>query len=237
MEGIMAKLQAPFTPEEIEWRVGNANKEKLKGMALAYVTNRAIQNRLDDVFGVFGWKNEFREWRNNSQLCGISVKVEGEWVTKWDGADDSDFESTKGGLSDAMKRAAYQWGIGRYLYELDAPWMPIKPQGKSFVLVKTPELPDWALPEGYVKPKQTKTEPKEAPAPWDDDFGGTVVDEGDPVITEKQRARLFALAKQNSFADEELRNLLGSYGYETSKEVKRKDYQKICNIIEGKEAE
>ena len=83
---------------------------------------------------------------------------------------------------------------------------------------------------------KTYREPVKEEVPFDD-FGGTVVDEGDPVITEKQRARLFALAKSNNFADEELRNLLGSYGYETSKEVKRKDYQKICNIIEGKDAE
>lgn len=87
--------------------------------------------------------------------------------------------------------------------------------------------------EESPKPKEAP-KPKESPAPWDDDFGGTVVEEGEPVITEKQRARLFALAKQNGFTDEELKNLLGSYGYETSKEVKRKEYQKICDTIEGK---
>ncbi|KAG3043437.1 hypothetical protein PC121_g22543 [Phytophthora cactorum] len=115
----MKRLQDPFPPEEIEWRVGSTNGDKTKGIALAYVTNRAIQNRLDEVFGVFGWRNEYREWKEKSQLCGISVKVEGEWITKWDGADDSNMEAVKGGLSDAMKRAAYQWGIGRYLYKLE----------------------------------------------------------------------------------------------------------------------
>ncbi|OMF47749.1 MULTISPECIES: Rad52/Rad22 family DNA repair protein [Paenibacillus] len=146
---IMKRLQDPFPPEEIEWRVGSTNGDKTKGIALAYVTNRAIQNRLDEVFGVFGWRNEYREWKEKSQLCGISVKVEGEWITKWDGADDSNMEAVKGGLSDAMKRAAYQWGIGRYLYKLENMWVPIKAAGRSHVLVSEPQLPSWALPEGF----------------------------------------------------------------------------------------
>ncbi|RCW44252.1 Rad52/Rad22 family DNA repair protein [Paenibacillus prosopidis] len=152
---IMKRLQDPFLPDEIEWRVGSTNGDKTKGIALAYVTNRAIQNRLDEVFGVFGWRNEFREWKNNSQLCGISVKVDGEWVTKWDGADDSNMEAVKGGLSDAMKRAAYQWGIGRYLYNLESVWVDLIPAGKSHKMKAPPKLPAWALPEGYsygVKP-------------------------------------------------------------------------------------
>lgn len=156
---IMAKLQAPFKPEDLEWRVGSTNHDKTKGMALVYVTNRAIQNRLDNVFGVFGWKNEFKEWKSNSQLCGISVKVQDEWITKWDGADDSAMESVKGGLSDSMKRAAYQWGIGRYLYDFPTQWVPLKPIGKSYILAETPKVPTWALPKEY-KPQST-TQPKQ----------------------------------------------------------------------------
>lgn len=148
----LKKLQEPFLESEIEWRVGSTNSDKTKGLALAYVTNRAIQNRLDDVFGIFGWKNEFKNWTSNSQLCGISVKDHetDEWITKWDGAENTDFEPIKGGLSDSMKRAAYQWGIGRYLYNLDSVWVQIKQHGKSYVIEKGcyPKLPSWALPAG-----------------------------------------------------------------------------------------
>lgn len=146
---ITEALQKPFPAEDIEWRVGSTNQDKTQGIALAYITNRAIMARLDETFGAFGWKNEYKEWKGTSQLCGISVKHEGEWITKWDGADDSATEAVKGGLSDAMKRAGYQWGIGRYLYNLDNIWVPIKPQGRSFVLATVPKLPAWALPGGY----------------------------------------------------------------------------------------
>ncbi len=172
---IMAKLAEPFPPDEIEWRVGATNSDKTKGIALAYVTNRAIQNRLDEVFGCFGWKNKFREWKGNAQICGISVFHNDQWITKWDGADDSNMEATKGGLSDAMKRAAYQWGIGRYLYKLENVWVPIEARGKSFVLKETPKLPTWALPQGYEYLAQTKnktqTPPKTQQSPQEQQQG------------------------------------------------------------------
>ena len=142
---VMRELQKTFKEEEIEWRVGATNKEKSMGLALPYVTNKAIQNRLDEVFGVFGWKNEFKEWKGGSQLCGISIWDEDkhEWITKYDGADDTNMEATKGGLSDSMKRAAVQFGIGRYLYKLDPIWVPLK-EGKYLEFI--PKLPLWALP-------------------------------------------------------------------------------------------
>ena len=54
-----------------------------------YVTNRAIQNRLDDTVGVDGWYNEFIPWKNGAaQLCGISIYFAEKdiWLTKFDGA-------------------------------------------------------------------------------------------------------------------------------------------------------
>lgn len=162
MSEIMKQLQEPFDPLEIEWRVGVTNADKTKGLALAYVTNRAIMNRLDDVFGCFGWKNEFKEWHGKSQLCGISILHDGEWITKWDGADDSNIDATKGGLSDAMKRAAYQWGIGRYLYSLPDVWMPLEMRGKTPVIKGIPSLPKWALPNGFTQAKSpNETAPKD----------------------------------------------------------------------------
>ena len=152
---LMKELQKPFKEDEIEWRVGATNKDKSMGLALPYVTNKAIQNRLDEVFGVFGWKNEFKEWKGKSQLCGISIWDEDkhEWLTKYDGADDTNMEATKGGLSDAMKRAAVQFGIGRYLYKLDPIWVPLKDEK---YLEFIPQLPVWALP--YEEQEQIERE-------------------------------------------------------------------------------
>lgn len=136
---IQAALAKPFAPEDLEWRLQNTIEEKMRGMAVPYVTNRAIQNRLDEVCGPENWYNEFKPWHSNgkkdSQLCGIAIHFEGKgFITKWDGAEDSDIEPIKGGLSDSMKRAAYQWGIGRVLYSLDTVWVDIERRGKSYVI-------------------------------------------------------------------------------------------------------
>lgn len=126
-----SKLREPFPESAIEWRIGRSGIKNGKPWAtcLAYVTNRAIMNRLDDVAGPENWKNEFREWHGGSQLCGISIKVGDEWITKWDGADNSNMEAVKGGLSDSQKRSAVQWGIGRYLYELEEGFAVISDSG------------------------------------------------------------------------------------------------------------
>ena len=111
---IQRELARPFAPEDLEWRLQKTLEDKLRGIAVPYVTNRAIQARLDDVVGPDGWYNEYKPWhragRKDSQLCGISIYFpERGFITKWDGAEDSDIEPVKGGLSDSMKRAAVQW--------------------------------------------------------------------------------------------------------------------------------
>lgn len=164
---ISQKLREPFAAEDIEWRVGSTNSDKTRGIALAYLTNRAIQVRLDEVVGCGGWRNDYREWHDKSQLCGISIWDDDkkEWITKWDGADSTDIESTKGGLSDAMKRAAVQWGIGRYLYHLPNEWVALEPSGRSYKLKQPPILPNWALPGGSGKPESSTPDPRQDTPP------------------------------------------------------------------------
>ncbi len=94
---LLSRLAAPFAAEDLEWRLQIAYEDRMQGIAVPYVTNRAIQNRLDDVMGPDRWHNEFKPWhstgKRESQLCGISLYFEERgWITKWDGAEDSDIE-------------------------------------------------------------------------------------------------------------------------------------------------
>lgn len=125
-----AKLKAPFDSSVISWRVGSVTKDKTKGMALAYLDARAVMDRLDEVCGPDGWQCKYSHAAAKT-ICDIGIQVgptdyaEAVWVWKADGAGDSDIEAEKGALSDAFKRAAVRWGIGRYLYELDSPWVAL----------------------------------------------------------------------------------------------------------------
>jgi hypothetical protein len=59
------------------------------------------------------------------------IRCDAEWLWKADGAGDTDVEAEKGALSDAFKRAAVRWGVGRYLYGLPSPWVEVEPAGRS----------------------------------------------------------------------------------------------------------
>ena len=143
------KLTAPFPEEDIEWRIQSSGETngKIWARVLAYVTNRAIMNRLDEVVGPENWKNDFREAPIGGVLCGISIRVDSEWITKWDGAENTDIEAVKGGLSGAMKRAAVQWGMGRHLYELKEQFADISDKGEHRAKTKGGKTFKWNPPK------------------------------------------------------------------------------------------
>ena len=131
----LAKLRAPFAPKDIEWRVGSTNGDKTRGLALAYITARHVQNRLDEAAGPENWQTRY-EFHGSRTVCYLSIRIGDDWVTKADGAGDSDVEAEKGSISDAMKRAAVQWGVGRYLYDIESTWVALKQQGRTYVIAE-----------------------------------------------------------------------------------------------------
>ena len=140
MSDLLKKLREPFRKEELEFRVGATNNDKSMGLALAYVQARAIQNRLDELFGVDGWTVSYKEI-SAGFICSLSIKINDRWVTKEDGAGMTEYESVKGGISNAFKRVASSgFGIGRYLYNAKKKWYPIRQQGRSYVFTETPVL-------------------------------------------------------------------------------------------------
>jgi hypothetical protein len=169
----LSKLAEPFTDEDVEWRVSHAgigHDNRIFCRVVCYVDARAIQARLDDVCGPENWKNEKPyaiELRPGvlAFVCGISIRVDGEWITKWDLAEQTKEDGelsapAKGGFSTATKRAGAQWGM-RSLYRVKAQFAEVSDKGgkgwkrgrlpknkgdKEFYW-KPPRLPGWALPK------------------------------------------------------------------------------------------
>ena len=162
-----AALEYPFPVEDIEFRVLRTNKAKTEGYIAAYVDSRAIQRRLDEVVGWENWQNDFdvtqttitqsttgqnASAQNKTSdaptfVCRLSIYSEerGEWLTKSNGAGNTDIEPVKGGLSNAFKRAASMFGIGRYLYDMKDIKCPID-QGKYI-----PDNEKYKLEQEYIK--------------------------------------------------------------------------------------
>jgi len=246
------KLSEPFPQEDVEWRALSSrihpHTKQPEIILAAYITNRAVMNRLDSVCGLGGWQNQFAD-TGNGFMCGISINVDGEWITKWDGAGfkssadvdkenevrmanwevkgrdknydkpsiliyDPDLEY-KSSVSGAEKRAAVQWGIGRYLYELpknnqavivdkNEPHMGFVSIQGTWYYWNPPSLPEEALPEnerGKQKQatKQQPVTPKQETKP--------------PVIPPKQPAddnltEPTVIASQRA---EDIKSLVGIY--------------------------
>jgi len=154
MHATEKQLKCPFPVKALSWRVGSTNKDKTKGMMLAYIDARDVMKRLDQVCGFDGWRDEYREVQGRI-ICRLWLRIGTEWTWREDGAGDTDTEGQKGGISDAFKRAAVKWGVGRYLYDLPSPWVEIQAFGKSYAAVKGWDsaltLPEWATPAGFTK--------------------------------------------------------------------------------------
>lgn len=160
----LSKLSAPFDPRKISWRVGSTTQDKKRGMALAYIDARDVMERLDEVCGLAGWQCSYPHADGKKTVCSIGIKIGDEWIWKADGAGDSDVEAEKGALSDAFKRAAVKWGVGRYLYDVEAPWVELEAAGRSFKIADK-EYDRLARILGGAKPQQSAPQPEPTQAP------------------------------------------------------------------------
>ncbi len=158
-----AALAAPFPSTDIEWRVSRAGWKGKEPWAivLAYVTARAIQDRLDNVLGPENWKDQYTHL-TGGVTCRLWIRLPGdrEWIWKEDGSPESNIEAFKGGISGALKRVAVKVGVGRYLYKLTETfaqcatskargWNFAKHDGAPFYW-ETPNLmllAPWAVPD------------------------------------------------------------------------------------------
>jgi len=162
VEALMKALAAPFNATEVRFKPAVVSGNR--ALALAYVDARVIQDRLDDVLGVSGWQDDYECLPDGAVVCRLRIRVGDEWLTKVDVGGPSEQpdegDRRKAAFSDALKRAAVKFGIGRYLYRLPSQWADYDPQRRQFV--KTPALPPYALPESW-QPEAARPAPA-APA-------------------------------------------------------------------------
>lgn len=160
------KLRNPFHPGEVKWKAQATSGDKTKALAVAYVDARAVMDRLDEVLGNAGWKDEYVPQEGGNFVCRLSLRIGGEWIAKEDVGNPSEQpdagDKMKAAFSDALKRAAVKFGVGRYLYHLPQVWVGYDAQRRR--LAQTPSLPAWALPQDPAT-FQEPPPPAEAPPP------------------------------------------------------------------------
>ena len=92
-----------------------------------------MQDLLDNVVGAGNWQCKYEEHKGNL-FCSIGInitkgtdmEIKPLWVWKSDCGTESNVEKQKGEASDAFKRAAVMWGVGRFLYSKKIIKLPVK---------------------------------------------------------------------------------------------------------------
>ena len=176
-------LKKPTPASEILYRVGSIyDKNNGKATVLSYVDARYVQDTLDNVVGPENWESKFYEAKG-ALFCEITIDIDGKKISKSDCGTESDIAPAKGEASDAFKRAAVMFGIGRDLYSAETYFADLEKRGSKWVLPR-----DWK-PNTKASDTKPKTIPpvnlkdQEVPNPAYDaavnDLGGIPLGDGE----------------------------------------------------------
>lgn len=135
---VLARLAEPFPDEQVSWKPQAILKDKntrapkrddkgyVTALAVPYIDARDVAERLDQVVGgdwSFTWHAiDAPSISKTTVVCGV-LTVCG--VTRSDAGEykeSDDMEAWKAAVSDALKRAAALFGVGRYLYRMEGDW-------------------------------------------------------------------------------------------------------------------
>ncbi len=175
----LRELHRAFPADSISWRAQTVTKRgnDTFALALAYIQSRDVMDILDRVCTPAYWQSEHYDAGNGKLGCRIGIYINDQWVWKSDGAGDTDVEAEKGAFSDALKRAAVNWGVARYLYDLGNTWVPCEAteyQGKLKFKKFTDDPWNHVRNRAAFLPK-LKTKPAEQDIA--EKTGGRIVDE------------------------------------------------------------
>lgn len=162
---IFAALAAPFPPDQVRTKPGGGGRQ------ISYITDRMVQNRLDEVIGPWNWWDRYRETKDGI-CCTLTIRLpDGQELSKENGAGFEDMtaedDSEKSGYSNSFKRAGVRFGIGRYLYRDGVPGFAQhlhggqRPAGPG--PARLPDPMDRLQPTDHPRPPERPQEPRREP--------------------------------------------------------------------------
>jgi hypothetical protein len=159
---LVAALEVPFDPSQIEWRVMNTtkNQQPARGQVVPYADQRAYTDRLNALFTPAGWTRKYTIHtsanfeRSKDQKIAAKVLVTCELTIfglgshsatgeQW--ADDDN--ACTSAEAQAFKRACSCLGLGRYLYYFTGTWVDLDERKRP---KSVPQLAGWATPAGWL---------------------------------------------------------------------------------------
>lgn len=205
LTNLIAKLSQPLP---YKWKVQSFTKDKSKAICVAYIDARDVISRLNEVCE-YGWHRDHFAL-GNDVYCRLGVTMpDGTIIWRSDAGDsDNETERAKTAASDSFKRAAVQFGVGLFLYDLDIVTLPAKANGNYTDVVDSTGKKIWDLtahingmkntPPSPKKPKNEKKEEpkKEELTPSHKNWAYTVKRVADGVEI-KQIEAVFRISEEN----------------------------------------
>ena len=211
-----------------KWRVQSFSKNKPQASCVAYIDARDVMDRFDDVCGAENWQDDYK-MLDGLLLGGIGIRTDNGWVWKWDTGTESQVEKEKGHVSDAFKRAAIHWGVGRFLYGLKIVYLPAneaKTQSNYPYVVDQAGKKVWDLtdhinnlPQGNKNPRPEKT--PSAPKKWT------------PGTFSTRLGQIKAGFESAGIVNVFNENLEANYGTKNPVEIVKNHIDKADEIIQG----
>ena len=158
---LVAALEVPFDPSQIEWRVMNTAKgqQPARGQVVPYADQRAYTDRLNALFTPAGWTRKytihtsanFERTSDQKTVAKVLVTCEltifglgSHSATGEEWADDPNAGTSA--EAQAFKRSASCFGLGRYLYYFTGTWVDLDERKRP---KSVPQLAGWATPAGW----------------------------------------------------------------------------------------
>lgn len=200
-----SKLSEPFPEGEVQWRVEALSKDGRRAMVVPYVDARTVLDRLDETVGPDGWQDHYQVLVEKEGNYAVKCRLTLLEVSK---EDVGEGDSLKAAFSDALKRAAVKFGVGRYLYRLEKQWVDYDPTTGRF---EGPRLEPGAAPRQPEAPAtETPPEPQE-------------------IIH-----RLIDRLKEMGMGKEVARIVMKYQGYGSSPEETKRLYGELRALLRGK---
>lgn len=165
------KLSEPFGSDEVKWRIlqsGKTAEGRVWARVASYVDRASIEDRLDQAAGPDGWSCRY-ERQGDAIVCTIAIRTEDGWIEKSDAAglrdqEEQDGDPVKTAYTEAFKRAAVKWGIGRELYKREENWAVVRTdsQGTYRSKLKDGTVFSWDPPTTVREAMQDRTRSKES---------------------------------------------------------------------------
>lgn len=127
---ILEQLKEEFSPDQLLVKVSNFNEDKTWAMLVRYLPHPIVADRLDEVDPAWSSEITHSEWRDDvegkpSVFTSVRLTIMG--VSRENSGQGKD---PKAAASDAFKRAATLFGVGRYLYSGPKVWVECDPNDR-----------------------------------------------------------------------------------------------------------